>query len=554
MGKPMQISSENFTMQTINHLGIVAATGKDLRIAELINEAIPPKDPRRIVSTGHSAMAMILNGLGFSNHRLYMVSDFFQNKPIDRLLGEGIEADHLNDDTLGKALDEIAEYGASRLFGEVALKIALEHKLIDKFARIDTTSFSLQGAYDSESLEEQVIQVTHGYSKDNKPDLKQVILSLTMTGPSFPIWMQPLSGNASDKTSLLETLQAMREFRKELKNPCDSSLIHIADSALYSAEGLLKQADFFWVTRVPETLSEVKALVSQPDHKISWQPSKIEGYRSSEVESEYGGVKQRWLLVFSEQAFQREKKTFEKRLLKKTEALEKALWHLGNQKFQNSEDAEKELLSLMKGYPLHKATFEIETITRQEKRGRPKLGAKTVQIGYKINSKISLNKLKVQKSLNKKGRFILATNQMSSQSLPGEKILSEYKEQQQVERGFRFLKDPWFLVNQIFLKSPKRIEALMAIMTLCLLVYNVAQHRLRQALKKAKQTVPNQLKKPIQNPTMRWVFQMFEDILVLKIKNTAGNVVQELVSNLKVHHIRIIKLMGVNACQIYQIS
>jgi transposase len=550
----MQKTPEDFTLETLNHLGIVAATGKDLKIAQLIDEAIPPKDHRRIVSTGNSVMAMILNGLGFSNHRLYMVSDFFQNKPIDRLLGEGIRAGHLNDDTLGKALDEVAEYGASRLFGEIALKIALEHKLIDNFARIDTTSFSLQGAFDSESPDEEVIRVTHGYSKDNKPDLKQIILSLTMTGPSFPLWMQPLSGNASDKTSLFQTLQAMREFRKQLKSPCDPSLIHIADSALYGADGLLKNAEFYWVTRVPETLLEVKKLVSKSEGKIAWETSRVEGYRYSEFQSKYGGVTQRWLLVFSQQAFDREKKTFDKRLLKKTESLKKTLWHLGNQKFQCSADAEKELTSILKGYPLHKATFEVVAIAGHEKRGRPKPHAKSVNKGHKIVSKISLNEAAVQKALNKKGRFILATNQLDDETLPAEKILSEYKEQQQVERGFRFLKDPWFLVNQVFLKSPKRIEALMAIMTLCLLVYNVAQHRLRKALKKTKQTVPNQNKKPIQNPTMRWVFQMFEDILVLKIKNTSGKVVQELVSNLKEHHIKIIKLMGAHACQIYQIS
>ncbi len=550
----MQLDSQNITQETLNHLGIVAATGKDLRIAELIDEAIPAKDHRRIVSTGKAAMAMIINGLGFSNRQLYLVSEFFQNKPVDRFLGDGIKADHLNDDTLGKALDEIAEYGASRLFGEVALKVAIEHKLLNRFARIDTTSFSLEGAYESESPDEEVIRVTHGYSKDSRPDLKQVILSLTMTGPSFPIWMEPLSGNTSDKTSLLQTLQSMREFRKQLKNPCDPSMVHIADSALYSADRLLKYADFYWVTRVPETLLEVKKLLSQSDEKISWQSTEDKAYRFSEVQSDYGGVRQRWILIFSQHAFDREKKTFEKRLTKKTEELEKALWHLGNQIFKCSEDAEKEINSIAKQYPLHKITFEVAPVIKYQGRGRPKPSSKSETSGYKIQAKANSNKIKVQKALNKKGRFILATNQLDDNDLSATRILAEYKEQQQVERGFRFLKDPWFLVSQIFLKSPKRIEALMAVMTLCLLVYNVAQHKLRKALKKAKQTVPNQLKKPIQNPTMRWIFQMFEDILILKIKDKLGNILQELVSNLKAHHVTIIKLIGESACQIYQIS
>jgi transposase len=50
---------------------------------------------------------MILNGLGFVNQRLYLVSKFFEDKPVGRLIAEGIEAEHLNDDRLGRALDSM---------------------------------------------------------------------------------------------------------------------------------------------------------------------------------------------------------------------------------------------------------------------------------------------------------------------------------------------------------------------------------------------------------------------------------------------------------------
>jgi transposase len=60
--------------------------------------------------------------------------------------------------------------------------------------------------------------------------------------------------------------------------------------------------------------------------------------------------------------------------------------------------------------------------------------------------------------------------------------LREYKAQQGVERGFRFLKDPLFFADSIFLKSPKRIAALGMIMALCLLVYNLGQRQLRARL------------------------------------------------------------------------
>jgi transposase len=69
-----------------------------------------------------------------------------------------------------------------------------------------------------------------------------------------------------------------------------------------------------------------------------------------------------------------------------------------------------------------------------------------------------------------------------------------------------------FLADSLFLKSPKRIMALMMVMTICLLVYAALEYRMRQALKEKKQTFPNQKGKFIENPTIRWVFQYFVGI------------------------------------------
>jgi hypothetical protein len=107
------------------------------------------------------------------------------------------------------------------------------------------------------------------------------------------------------------------------------------------------------------------------------------------------------------------------------------------------------------------------------------------------------------------GRFILATNVLDAAVLSAADALREYKAQQGVERGFRFLKDPLFFADSVFLKSPKRIAALGMIMALCLLLYNLGQRQLRQALAQQDETIPNQLGKPTSSPTLRWVFQCF---------------------------------------------
>ena len=99
-----------------------------------------------------------------------------------------------------------------------------------------------------------------------------------------------------------------------------------------------------------------------------------------------------------------------------------------------------------------------------------------------------------------------------------------------MERGFRFLKDPMFFADSVFLKSPRRIMALMMVMTLSLLVYSVAEREFREALKAHDETIPSQTGKPTQRPTMRRVFQLFEGVEVLQIDLPTGQ--QRVVMNL----------------------
>ena len=79
---------------------------------------------------GQRASAIILNGLGFIDDRLYLFPKFLENKPVAKLLGENLQASNFNDDTLGRFLDKVHTYGEIKLFSEISLPIALKHKLI----------------------------------------------------------------------------------------------------------------------------------------------------------------------------------------------------------------------------------------------------------------------------------------------------------------------------------------------------------------------------------------------------------------------------------------
>ncbi len=536
----------------MDHHGLIAGVCKDIGLAEKIDSRINKHDPRRIVSTGIAAIAMIINGLGFTNRRLYLTPQFFESKPVERLLGENISSHHLDDNALGKALDEIYAYGASKLFGEIAFEIALENNLLGKLAHLDSTSMSVEGEYEKGSGE-SVIKLTYGHSKDHRADLKQAVMSLVVSGNgAMPIWMEPQDGNSSDKKTFHETIKKVRMFQKQLRGCAEFKWV--ADSALYDKEKLLKQADYLWVSRVPETIKEARELVETPDEKIFWV-EREKGYKTALFYSNYGDVTQRWLLVYSDQSYHREKKTFTKKLEKQEEILKKLLWHLSNETFACETDATKEIKRIIKKFPYHSVELKIISVMKHGKSGRPKKGVTGEVMGYQVQSEVTRNMSAIEIFLNRKGRFILATNDLDEVTFSDESILKEYKDQQNVERGFRFLKDPWFMVDSVFLKSPHRIEALMMVMTLCLMVYNISQHRLRTTLKEKNETLPNQLNKPIQNPTMRWIFQIMEGISVIRFyKNNLHSSLKEMLTNLSELRRKIIRLFGGFATQIYGIS
>jgi transposase len=159
---------------------------------------------------------------------------------------------------------------------------------------------------------------------------------------------------------------------------------------------------------------------------------------------------------------------------------------------------------------------------------------------YKVKANFERDETKIECEKNKKGKFIIASNDVKIDS---NEALKEYKGQQSVERGFRFLKDPLFFASSVFLKKPERIVSLGMIMVLSLLVFSVAQFKLRKALEEQKESIPNQLGKPTMKPTMRRVFQMFDGITVLIVLE---NEVEKIVGILNLTEIqkKILALMG----------
>ena len=526
----------------LQHLGIVAGMCREIGIAEQIDERI--NKPKRKVSVGKAVEAMILNALGFSGRALYLTPEFYKHRPVDVLLDSEIEAKDLHDDCLGTALDALYEYGVTELFYQVAGHAVEKAGLPLRFVHLDSTTMSFHGQYkiDEEEQAPEAVSITKGYSKDRAPDLNQVVVSLMCTyRSSIPVWLEVLSGNANDKVSFRKSIQQYREQLRDKQLP-----YFVADSALYSAEGLQELGEVRWVTRVPETLKEAKEQIAALNLETMTECD--HGYRIKEVNSRYASVSQRWVLVYSQQAREREMKTFEKTLVKRKTKREKELWHLCNQSFACEADARKAVEKFSKSLRFHTAAYRLQRKLEYGKKGRP--GKTDEAIGEKwfIDGMLENDEDAIETAKKSKGVFILATNILDETELRSEQILEVYKGQGvSVERGFRFLKDPMFYAESLYLNSPKRIMALIMVMSLSLLVYSLAERKLRTSMKKQKVVIPNQVGKPTDNPTIRRVFQIFEYIALTYYGDTA----KYEVSNLDDVHETLLTALGPPFRKIY---
>lgn len=474
----------------------------EIGIVDQLNQRLSI-DSRKKVSTGIVVKAMLLNGLGFVSAPLYLFEQFFQGKATEKLLGLGVKPEHLNDDRLGDVLDELYDAGLSELFLEISLQAARKFEVKLETANLDSTSFHVDGKYEAtaKNPEPGMIEVTHGYSRDHRPDLKQFVMNLICVGDGdIPVLMEIASGNQSDKARFAELLG-------DLKQQWTFEGLCVADGALYSADNINAMKNLQWLTRVPLSIKEASNLVNE---EVELKPSTVKGYKLRESSSEYGGISQRWLLIESKQRRKSDLTRLAKKIEQYQEKSQQALKKLSAQEFACIADAISAAQKLSKKLTWHELS-DIQTIEKRHygKAGKPSKDDVPNRISYRVTGIVSLIESEISAQNIRCGRFILATNILNSKNLSGDKALREYKAQQGVERGFRFLKDPLFFASSVFLKSPKRLAALGMIMSLSLLVYNLGQRQLRQALAQKTQTIPDQRGKPTANPTLRWVFQCF---------------------------------------------
>lgn len=533
MDKSPQFTSQDFASRQIGHLGLVAGMIDELGISAVIDEALP-KTRDHILPHSKVVSAMLLNGLGFNERRLYFFSRFFTNLSTEQLFGPGVTPEHLNDDVLLRTLDRIYDYGTTDLFNRIVMNVMKKFQFGTHLLHADTTSFSVHGDYDNEEEDFRNIQITYGHNKDLRWDLKQFVLSMVTNQHGIPLFTQPYSGNESDKKILLETIQKVKQNLN-----LEDKAYYVADSAFYTGPNLQTLGHHtFWISHPPATIDEVKLLLVADMPMV---PGEEEGYSSYERLVNYAGIEQKWVLVHSEKRRAASEKTYQKNLDNRLEKARKSLKKLRSKEFACEPDAQMAARLWFDDYP-YLSSDKIQILSRTKKnngkKGRPGKDESVVTV-YSVDAPIEIIPEVIEQEKTRLGRFVLATNDLD---LDADSLLKYYKGQQSVERGFRFLKDKSFRVAEVFLKKESRIEALSMIMVLCLFVYAIAEWYLRSKLKETGKKVNNQLKKPIQNPTMKWIFTLF--MRPAEVTVCLNSHIQRFIVNLDEDVTQILEIMG----------
>ena len=140
----------------------------------------------------------------------------------------------------------------------------------------DTTSVSVYGDYrppeDQPDQQGQAVPfpITHGYSKDKRPDLKQFVFSTLCVDRAVPRWGKPHDGQASDKTVNNTLLSDIATFLAP-HGVAPGASIYVADAALVTEETLAALGDPLFITRLPATYTECGRLIAAAVAHNTWK-------------------------------------------------------------------------------------------------------------------------------------------------------------------------------------------------------------------------------------------------------------------------------------------
>src|SRR5215471_5249798 len=496
------------------HLPLILDVLRRLEVATIIESHIAPH-PRHALSTGRGVEALVLAILD-GDHALYKVGQRLEERGMLDLLQPALTRASLHDYRLGHILDALFAANLNKVFGAIALKALAVYAIPTPWLHQDTTTIALYGAYTEEPKTPRAPRPAYGHSKDGRDDLKQVLLSLGVSGDSgIPLRLGVRDGNRSDS---VETPGAIEEC---LALGLEGMRGIVADSKAYSRRtlGVCLERQVHLVTLVPRTCavrqeleawgqqqSALPVLVEKPGRTKDEAPRRWHGQSVlRQVEVEYSGGRVvsealRFVVVHPSQLAQQQTQTYAVTQLKEAEAVTDHAKRVQAQGFACRPDAEAAVAAYeeqglgrrgRRPHPwrYHSVRYRIVSNTRRTRRtrrGRPaKADPPPMESGYHLV--VEVERLANLEEDN--GWTVLATT-VSAEACPDAEVLQAYQEQHTtVEPGFRWIKHP-AAISPVWLEKPERIAALARLTVVGLLVYSILQRQVRLYLQTHAQQLP----------------------------------------------------------------
>jgi transposase len=502
----------------------------------IINESIKWDHDQWKVPPSKLARSIILTPFLRVDKRcpLYRIEDGFEGMDLNLLFESNYLLDDFNDDHLGKLLDRINEVESTDLFSRIAFNAYTNFKIpISHTLHGDTTSHILYGQFEAcEQEGYEGLNVTYGHSKDNHPELKQVMTGMLTDEYGIPIYEQTLDGNTSDSTWIKSAIH----YLQGLLGDESGDYTFIADSKLVNKNNLeviyADESPIKFISSCPSSFSSKIAEKTRKEAYLldDWEDigicceneksKRAARYKAQSFVKPVHGNILRLIVIKGNDPENKVIKNIEK--IRKT--IEVDIKKSFNKPFACKPDAQKAIDEFLKKHKnsLFDIKLEIDKlITEKNQVGRPSKNKEQSVIiekfGVKLNN-LTENKERVKEYRDNSESFVLITN-IPENEKNNKEILQDYKKQKVIETNFEELKKP-LMVSTIFLKKPGRIEALMMLLHISLLIRVLMRVIARMNLNKEKEPPRIDFSgRPLVNPTADTLLGLFALHSVVTVRN-----------------------------------
>ncbi|AVV40609.1 transposase [Streptomyces sp. P3] len=456
-------------------LGALPASAEFLRrldVARIVDELCPVRDVAHLTH-GQVVEVLVANRLS-APAPLVRVGDWAREWAVEEVFG--IEADLLNDDRIGRALDAIAPE-LEHIVGTVGASAIAEFGIDVSRLHWDMTSISLHGAY--ETPQEEFPQVKYGHPKDRRADLKQIQAGIAISADGgIPVFHRAYDGGAGEVSQVVGAMTALREVA------APREFLMIGDSKLVSYSNLLamQEARVRFIApapaaRIPDGLfagldtARARPVDYTAGRDAAKPPAQRGQYRVLEDTQTLAGPRKRdpaitvrRILVHSSANAQAQQAARIRRLDKAREELDKLQRACGGRHYATAQ----------------KVTARLGVITSKRRIGSCLVTSITVDESGRpaLTWYYDQEVLAVEAAAD--GWYALLSTLGPAEADAAE-VLIRYKGQPVIERRYSDFKGP-LAVAPVFLHHNRRIAALITVICLALLVFCLIERQVRQAL------------------------------------------------------------------------